>query len=319
MIYLYKFYRNCDRIIIGWVYKTKEVQMSTEQEIKNAITRLTFLQLHIQNFAKQSFSDLSFQIEVVVKDLLNVLENADYVNVNRIKHNHPAIELLDEKQRIAIQVTTDASMPKVKHTLEMYKKHSMAYDKLIILGFIKKTNAKSPSPFAKIVGIEYLLDKIKSSNYETIQKVNDILQREIPLHLLNPLDDVMCLEIVLGIIDRNAVRDLTRSEGDYGDMVVGLKKIKEVIHTGRIYGKSIRAKSLSEYQPDIREKLEEIEFSISKIIQIYNRAKNQSSSPTFIFLDSRERQDIDDCKQEIADLANQLAKDQGINKEIKVG
>ena len=69
MIYLYKFYRNCDRIIIGWVYKTKEVQMSTEQEIKNAITRLTFLQLHIQNFAKQSFSDLSFQIEVVVKDL----------------------------------------------------------------------------------------------------------------------------------------------------------------------------------------------------------------------------------------------------------
>ncbi|PSB03679.1 hypothetical protein C7B69_26280 [filamentous cyanobacterium Phorm 46] len=297
--------------------------MSTQEEIKNAITRLTFLQRHIENFVKQSFGDLSFQIEVVVKDLLNVLENADYVNVNTIKHNHPAIDLLDQKQGIAIQVTTDASMTKVKHTLKMYEKHSMAYKKLIILGFIKKTNAKSPCPLAKIVGIEYLLDKIKSSNYETLQKVNDILQREIPLHLLNPIDDNTCLGIVLGVIDRSAVRDLTRSEGNYSDMVVGLKEIKEVIHNGKIYGKSIRAKSLSEYQPDIREELEQIEFSISKIIQIYNiaknQAKNQSSSPTFICLDSIERQAIDDYKQEIAALANQLAKDKGIKREIKVG
>jgi hypothetical protein len=299
------------------------VQRSTEEEIKKAIAILTFLQRYIENFMKQSFADQSFQIEVVVKDLLNVLENADYVNVNTIKHNHPAIDLLDKKQGIAIQVTTDANMTKVKHTLKMYEKHSMAYEKLIILGFLNKTNPKYPSPFAKIVGIEYLLDKIKSSNYETIQKVNDILQREIPLHLLNPIDDNTCLGIVLGVIDRSAVRDLTRSEGNYSDMVVGLKEIKEVIHNGKIYGKSIRAKSLSEYQPDIREELEKIEFSISKIIQIYNiaknQAKNQSSSPTFICLDSIERQAIDDYKQEIAALANQLAKDKGIKREIKVG
>jgi hypothetical protein len=294
--------------------------MSTEEEIKNAITRLTFLQRYIENFMKQSFADQSFQIEVVVKDLLNVLENADYVNVNTIKHNYPAIDLLDQKQGIAIQVTTYANKTKVEHTLKMYEKHSMAYEKLIILGFLNKTNPKSSSPFAKSVGIKYLLDKIKSSNYETLQKVNDILQREIPLHLLNPIDDNTCLGIVLGVIDRSAVRDLTCWEGNYSDMVVGLKQIKEVIHTGRIYGKSsIRAKSLSEYQPDIREELEKIEFSISKIIQIYNRAKNQSSSPTFICLDSPERQAIDDYKQEIAALANQLAKDKGIKREIKVG
>jgi hypothetical protein len=294
--------------------------MSTEEEIKNAITRLTFLQRYIENFMKQSFADQSFQIEVVVKDLLNVLENADYVNVNTIKHNYPAIDLLDQKQGIAIQVTTYANKTKVEHTLKMYEKHSMAYEKLIILGFLNKTNPKSSSPFAKSVGIKYLLDKIKSSNYETLQKVNDILQREIPLHLLNPIDDNTCLGIVLGVIDRSAVRDLTCWEGNYSDMVVGLKQIKEVIHTGRIYGKSsIRAKSLSEYQPDIREELEKIEFSISKIIQIYNRAKNQSSSPTFICLDSPERQAIDDYKQEIAALANQLARDKGIKREIKVG
>ena len=294
--------------------------MSTEEEIKNAITRLTFLQRYIENFMKQSFADQSFQIEVVVKDLLNVLENADYVNVNTIKHNYPAIDLLDQKQGIAIQVTTYANKTKVEHTLKMYEKHSMAYEKLIILGFLNKTNPKSSSPFAKSVGIKYLLDKIKSSNYETLQKVNDILQREIPLHLLNPIDDNTCLGIVLGVIDRSAVRDLTCWEGNYSDMVVGLKQIKEVIHTGRIYGKSsIRAKSLSEYQPDIREELEKIEFSISKIIQIYNRAKNQSSSPTFICLDSPERQAIDDYKQEIVALANQLARDKGIKREIKVG
>ena len=297
--------------------------MSTEEEIKKAIAILTFLQRYIENFMKQSFADQSFQIEVVVKDLLNVLENADYVNVNTIKHNYPAIDLLDQKQGIAIQVTTYANKTKVEHTLKMYEKHSMAYEKLIILGFLNKTNPKSSYPFAKIVGIKYLLDKIKSSNYETLQKVNDILQREIPLHLLNPIDDNTCLGIVLGVIDRSAVRDLTRSEGNYSDMVVGLKEIKEVIHNGKISGKSIRAKSLSEYQPDIREELEQIEFSISQIIQIYNRAKNQaknqSSSPTFICLDSIELQAIDNYKKEIAARANQLAKDKGIKREIKVG
>lgn len=291
--------------------------MSTEHEIKKAITILTFLQFHVHNYVNQSFSDLSFQIEVVVKDLLDVLENANYTNMNSFSHNYPAIDLLDFNQGVAIQVTTDANMTKVKHTIEVYQKQGMNYRELIVLGFIKKT--KTQSQLARIVGIEYLFNKIKSSTFEKVQKVNEILQREIPLNLLSPLDDITCLEILLGVVDRSAVRDLTRSEGDYGDMVTGLKEIKEIIHTGTIRGKSIRAKSLTEYSPAIRSQLEDLEFSISKIIQIYNRAKNQTDSSSFICLDHRDRQAIDDCKQEVVGLANRLARSQGISRVIKVG
>ncbi|MBJ6954643.1 SMEK domain-containing protein, partial [Vibrio cholerae] len=91
-----------------------------------AIDLLTLLQLCIKNNVKQSFNDIAFSVEIVVRDLLNVLEKADYQNLNDIKPNYPAIDLQDQKQGIAIQVTTTADKKKVDKTIAMYEKKKMS-------------------------------------------------------------------------------------------------------------------------------------------------------------------------------------------------
>lgn len=138
--------------------------MNTEQEIKKSIDLLTLLQLYIKNNVKQSFNDIAFSVEIVVRDLLNVLENADYQNLNDIKSNYPAIDLLDQKQGIAVQVTTTADKKKVDKTIAMYEKNKMSHKELIILGFISCT--KTQFDKARVVDMQYLVNKIKSSSHE---------------------------------------------------------------------------------------------------------------------------------------------------------
>ncbi len=288
--------------------------MNTEQEIKKSIDLLSLLQLYIRNNVKQSFNDIAFGVEVLVKDLLNVLENADYQNLNYIRANYPAIDLLDKKQGIAIQVTTTADKTKVDKTIAMYEKNNMHHKELIILGFVSCT--KTHFDKARVVDLKYLLNKIKSASHEKIIEVNNILQRELPVNRIGPLQDKNCLEIVLSFLNRSAIRDRGHQEGCYIDMVSGLKEIKEVICTGTLKGKRYTSKSLYEYSEENQSKLEDIEFEISKIIRIYNAERNISGSQ-FIYLNSTKMNEIDATKKIIIDMANNLAKDNDIDVIIR--
>lgn len=290
--------------------------MSKEIEIKKSIDLITFLQRYIENNVKQSFNDISFSIEVVVKEVLTVLESSQYINLNDFEHDYPAIDLLNEDKGIAVQVTTDANMAKVKHTVKMYEKHSMKYNELIVFGFLKKTNTKTPK--AKIVSVEYLTNKIKASSYEKILKVNRILQREIPFHRLSPLKDKHCLEVVLSVIDRSAIKDMTHIEGCYHDMVNGLKEIVQIIYNGEVKEGKIRAKPLVGYSDDIQSELEEIVFEVNEIIRVVNKSKNRTPND-ILFLSCEEKALIDKGKMSVAKLANILAKDKNIDREIIIG
>lgn len=288
--------------------------MNTEQEIKKSIDLLSLLQLYIKNNVKQSFNDIAFSVEVVVRDLLNVLENADYQNLNDIRANYPAIDLLDQAQGIAVQVTTTADKKKVDKTIAMYEKNKMHHKELIILGFVSCT--KTHCDKARVVDLKYLLNKIKSASHEKIIEVNNILQRELPVNRLSPLQDKNCLEIVLSFLNRSAIRDRGHQEGCYTDMVSGLKEIKEVICAGTLKGKRYTSKPLYEYSEENQYKLEAIEFEISRIIRIYNIEKNASGSQ-FIFINDTQMNEIDTAKKIIIDIANNLAKDNGIDVTIR--
>lgn len=278
--------------------------MSTEHEIKKSTELITFLQVYIKNNVKQSFNDISFGVEVLVKELLNILEDANYENLNDMHFNFPAIDLLDRNQGVAIQVTTTANKKKVDNTLAVYEKNKMIYTELIILGFVSSTRPKTDK--ARVVDIQYLLSKIKSATHEKIMKVNLVLQRELPINRLSIFQDKHCLEVVLSVLNRSAIRDRGHQEGSYEDMVIGLKEIKEVLCTGKLKGKTYTSKSLYEYSEKNQLQLEAIEFEISKIIQIYNIEKNKSGL-NCIFIDDQKMNEIDVSKKEIIKMANNLA------------
>jgi hypothetical protein len=291
------------------------VVMGIEQEIKETIALLTFLQFHINNTVITSFNDLSFQIEYIIMEILNIIDDSNWKNVNGIKLNYPAIDMIENKKDIALQVTTVANAAKARNTIEVYKKHNLSYKELIIIGFVKSTKPKIDK--VRIVGIDYLINRIKYLEREKIEKINVLLHKEIPLQLLNPIDDKICLEIVLGVINRSAIRDLTNVEGDYESMIKGLREIKEIIHTGQIDGKQIRAKPLAAYNINIKIELEKIEYNISRIIQICNKQINANHRSCFICLTAKEKNEIDKLKIKTAHLSNELAKNNCINITIK--
>ena len=289
--------------------------MTDQQKLNEIISLLTFLQKHIQNYVNQSFTDLTFNLENVIKDYLNVFEKntEQYENINFLKHNYPAIDLINKNKDIALQVTTNADLKKVRKTLGTYTKHKITYSNLIVIGFVKATKATLSN--VTVHGIEYLIELAKFGTSIQKDKVYDILQRQIPLNSLSPLDDKQCFDVVFDVINRNAVRDYTICEGNFDRMLDSLSEVKEIITTGKIKHKNIRAKALVEYTNQIKKQLSEIEFHVSEIIQICNANKNQYNSD-FICLSRQETDNIDKLKEKIITKTNKLANDFQLHKQI---
>lgn len=290
--------------------------MTDDQKLNEIISMLSFLQLHIKNNVKASFTDLTFDLETVIMNFLNVFEKGKgiYKNMNALKHNYPAIDLYSEKKNVAVQVTTNADAAKVKETIDTYTRHKLAYKELVILGFVKKTEKRFAG--VKVAGIEYLIELAKHATSGQKDAIYDILHRYIPLNSLHPTGDKMAFDVVFDVINRSAIRDMTAAEGNFDHMVSGLKEIKEIITTGRIKGKSIRAKALVEYSGSMNDQLSAIDFDVSKIIQICNTAKNRNSGG-LIILNQKERDEIDDLKRNVIDQTNKIAILMGLVKRIK--
>lgn len=289
--------------------------MTDKQKLDEIVSLFTFLQRYIQNNIDQSFTDLTFDLEALIKDYLNIFEKVGekYDNVNQLKHNYPAIDLVNKTKDIALQVTTNADLKKVRKTIDTYNLHKLTYKELIVIGFVKAT--KQTLSNVKVHDLRYLIDLAKYGSSIQKDEVYEILKRRIPWNSLTPLDDKLCFDIVFDVIDRSAVRDYTICEGDFNKMVDGLYEVKEIITTGNIKGKPIRAKALVEYSDKVKRQLSEIEFNVSQIIQICNSNKNQNNS-TCLYLTKQETDDIDDLKEKIILKTNRLANDFGLSKQI---
>ncbi len=288
----------------------------TDQQKRNEILNLlSFLQSYIQVYVDNSFTDLTFDIEQLILNYLNVFENNNdkYINVNSIKHNYPAVDLISNGKGIAIQVTTNADKRKADKTIKTYKKYNLSYRELIIIGFVKTSNPKVTG--AKVYGISYLTKLASFATGTQLDELYDILKRQIPWNSLSPLDDKHCFDVIFDVINRSAVRDYTMCEGDFDRMVDGLLEVKEIITTGKIKGKNIRAKGFIEFNNDVKRKLQEIEFHISQILQICNLNKSQRNSD-FVCLSRDETDEIDELKSKIILNTNKLANDLGLSKQI---
>ena len=288
----------------------------TDQQKRNEIYNLlSFLQRHIQIYVDNSFTDLTFDLERVILDFLNVFEEPHdrFSNVNSIQHNYPAVDLISKTKNIAIQVTTNADKRKIDKTLLAFENHKLTYDQLIVIGFVKATKPQLSN--VSVYGVDFLTDRVKFGNSRQLDEIFDILKRQIPWNSLSPLDDKSCFDVIFDVINRSAVRDYTVCEGNFDKMADGLFEVKEIITTGKIKGKNIRAKGLVEFNGNTKRKLQEIEFYISQILQICNSNKNTRNSD-FLCLSKQESDEIDELKEKVITSTNMLSKDLGINKNI---
>lgn len=79
-------------------------------------------------------NDLAVDSEDTICGLLNLVFGLELVNANREKHNYPAVDLVNTKNRTAVQVTIQNTIKKVDEMLDTFQKHNLSqdFDKLIL-------------------------------------------------------------------------------------------------------------------------------------------------------------------------------------------
>ncbi len=158
--------------------------------LKNVAGSLGLLSKQIELLNAVNLYDINIIAEDFFTGLLNLIFDFKLKNANVVEKNAQAIDLIDEENKVSIQITSDNSSTKVKHTIKEYidNKSYEKYDKLIVL--ILTSKKKYSKPFdtnnnfvfdkdSDILDVKDLIKAIRGLELEKIIAINDFLQREL--------------------------------------------------------------------------------------------------------------------------------------------
>ena len=164
--------------------------MNRELYLKNIADSLALLSSQVSVRNAINLYDINIVAESFYSELLNLIEGFNLKNVNTIKKNAPGIDLADEGNRVSIQVTSDNTSDKIKHTIEEFllNKSYEKYDRLIILILTNKkkyttvfeTDGKFDFDKNKdIWDVKDLIKRVEALSTDKLKTINEFLQREL--------------------------------------------------------------------------------------------------------------------------------------------
>lgn len=285
-----------------------------QEAVNNLNHDISLLELYIKNSQESGFSDMARLLESLSISLFKEAYGFSLENKNQIKCNFPAIDLGDDKEKVAVQVTTNADAAKIKHTIRVFEEQGLnkKYNKLYIYGFLKLSKFDKIPDYCVLVKSSTLISQLMDKNDEdSVQNVIDAVKQHTDFSRVHPYNDIDCLKIILRVIDRSAVKHKMYSEGCYSEMVEGLREITEIISKGKI-GKQNKSKSIDDfYDEEMISFLQEIRDLISKIISIINKSRIEGIDVYNIMYGDIER--IDKMKASIIDKCNLIARKNNID------
>ena len=164
--------------------------MNKEVYLKNIAENLALLSREVSILNAVNLYDINIIAEDFFPGLLNLIYGYELKNANHLEKNAPAIDLIDQKNRIAVQVTSDNSSTKIKHTIEEFNKSQAyhLYDRLVVLILTQKkkysSNFDTQGLFSfekarDIWDVEKLIKDIREVETAQIKNVSDYLSEEL--------------------------------------------------------------------------------------------------------------------------------------------
>ena len=100
-----------------------------------ALHYLTQLRMSVGHRNSLNLQDVNVHAEAFFRDFLNLVFDYKLKNINILERNARAIDLGDEDERIAIQVTSTSELDKIKHTHKGFVASGLdgKYDRLVVL------------------------------------------------------------------------------------------------------------------------------------------------------------------------------------------
>jgi hypothetical protein len=282
--------------------------------IDHFLNDVSIIQHYIKNSQDAGFGDMARLLESLSIHTFKISHGLSLSNKNILFPNFPAIDLADDNKRTAVQVTINADATKIKHTLKMFQDHNLKveYDTLIIHGFVSCRKPKNLPQFCSVIKIGELAGLVCDKNDENAaQELLESIQTHTDYAKIHPYHDASCLAIILNCIDRNAIKHRMSCEGNYTDMIDGLKEISEIISKGTIKKKS-KGKSLDDFNDnDIKIFLRCVRDEIGKIEAIINTSR--CGNADFVCISQEGMWQIDNTKRLIIELANKIAQAKNID------
>lgn len=151
------------------------------------IEAFIFLEQKIKYNSSLNLQDLNIHVENIFRDILNqIFSDRVFQNLNSLDGNFTAIDLGDDKEDIAIQITSTTKRKKVITTIEKYNE-DYNYKKLVMLYAVQKKPTRTQSLTKDIstnLSVEEwdltdLNKKIYDCDSKKLQEIHGIITRDL--------------------------------------------------------------------------------------------------------------------------------------------
>ena len=140
----------------------------------------------VRTRSRAGLADANHILETIIERLFNELFGWNLVNLNTKQTSYPTVDLADDNQRVAIQVTSQDDPGKIKKTIVSAYKNNLAasYSRLIIFFLLpKQPNYKfsqpSNGPRIEVWDITDLLKIMQELDLTVLERASTILAKEM--------------------------------------------------------------------------------------------------------------------------------------------
>ena len=214
--------------------------------------KLNILRYRIESRGKLNVLDLNIHSETFFENLLNLLFGFKLINLNNIFQNIEGIDLIDNENKIVVQVSATCDKNKIENSLnkKIYEQYQGYYYKFISISKeassnLKKQEFKNPynmifDPNNDIIDIKFILRTICGLEINKQRKVYDFIKKELGSEVNNSKIDSNLATIINILAEKKFVVGTDSVETipfeiekkiDFNN----LKNIKEIIDDYKIF------------------------------------------------------------------------------------
>nr|MBI1230303.1 SMEK domain-containing protein [Cytophagales bacterium] len=297
---------------------------------------LALLETSFRNRIILNLYDSNIFSEDFFEGFLNIVYDLELKNINNKKRNAVSVDLIDEKKRIAFQITSTNTKQKIQETIDSFIKYklNLEFDSLKILllkpkkskysEFINGSHIKFNN--SNIVDFKDLITEIKQFDSTKLQKICNYLSSEVKyyneLNSLNSQTDSKALQNYRSLIKRKALLDSFYLEGSMVDFEKALIEINQAFSTGLIK-QGIEVKPIHLFvEKRVKDELENIQYKFMQLHRLYKMyVKTGEIDPdNNMFFPKNEKETIslfDNFRSDIIKDFNKIIIDFNLN-EIKI-
>ncbi len=250
--------------------------MNRQPFINSIISKLTHYFTEVKLRGNLGLFDIHKHSENFFRDLVNNLYDWDTINANLTDPNIEAIDLIDDKNKLVVQVSAQATRNKIESSLskELIKRYTSYTFKFIALvedaTSLKKKSIKNPyginfDPPTDIIDGKRLLNDINGLRSDKLESIHSFLLSELE----TPVDTAKIDSNLAAIIEILASTHLQEYDG--------LEVLNDFnIHKKIIFNDLINARKI----------IEENAYLTSRIDNIYSEYDKQGSNRSAAVLSS---------------------------------